>query len=87
MIRPFSATARDLIESNHNTMLQMIDGNVSTTFQPTSKKAGSFTYYLSENTDVTKVSILQSPSTLSNAEVIVEVEKDGKVEKASVRTV
>lgn len=76
--------SKELIESNHNTMLQMIDGNVSTTFQPTSKKAGSFTYYLSENTDVTKVSILQSPSTLSNAEVIVEVEKDGKVEKVSV---
>ena len=55
-----TTTVEGNIESSGNTMMNMIDGNVSTTFTPKTKKAGSMTYHLSDQTDITKLTILQS---------------------------
>lgn len=69
----------DAEESNGNVPANMIDGDLSTVFQPVGDEAGSFTYYISENTEVKRINILQSPATISNAEVTAEVVKDGVV--------
>lgn len=66
------------VETDGNTLVNMIDGEVSTTYQSTSAEAGSFTYRLSDRTDVTKIVFLQSPNTISNARVTAEVIQDGK---------
>ena len=60
-------------DSDGNFMTSMIDGDVSTTYQPQTKKAGSFTYRLSDNTDINKITILQNPSVVSNAVVSAQV--------------
>ena len=60
-------------DSEANFMTSMIDGDVSTTYQPKTDKAGSFTYRLSENTNISKLTILQSPTVVSNAVVSAEV--------------
>lgn len=60
-------------ESYGNVASNMIDGEVSTTFKSSSDKAGSFTYSISENTEIKKITILQSPATISKARVSVEV--------------
>lgn len=64
-------------ESSGNVASNIIDGDLSTTFQPVGNKAGSFTYSLSENTEVKRINIMQSPNTVSYAEVSAEVVKNG----------
>ena len=73
----------DAAESEGNEKGNMIDGDVSTTFKPVGDQAGSFTYFISEGTDFNKLSILQSPSSLSKAKVTAEVikEENGAPEK------
>ena len=60
-------------DSENNYLSSLVDGNVSTTYQPLTDKAGSYTYRLSENTSFSKLTILQSPSVVSNAVVSAEV--------------
>ena len=69
----------DAKESKGNVPANMIDGDLSTIFQPVGSAAGSFTYSISENTEVKRINILQSPATISNAEVTAEVVADGTV--------
>lgn len=72
------------VETAGNSMLNMIDGEVFTTFKSASEEAGSFTYRISGNTEITKITILQSPTLISNAEVTAEVLKNGNVERVSL---
>lgn len=60
-------------ESQGNIALNMIDGDLSTAFRPKADEAGSITYYISENTDVKRINIMQSPDSISNAVVKAEV--------------
>ena len=69
----------DAKESKGNVLANMIDGDLSTIFQPVGDAAGSLTYSISENTEVKRINILQSPTTISNAEVTAEVVVDGTV--------
>ena len=69
-------------ESDGNLFFNMIDGNVSSAFTP-AEESGSFTYHVTENTRVGRITILQSPSTLSQATVTVSGLKDGE-EKTEV---
>ncbi len=74
----------DAEEAKGNVPANMIDGDLSTVFQPVGDEAGSFTYYISENTEVKRINILQSPATISNAEVTAEVVKDGVVKNVKL---
>lgn len=51
------------------------DGNLATAYKPNTNNgaitSGSFTYRLSENTDIKKINIIQSGSSISNAKVMV----------------
>ena len=51
----------------------LIDGNLNTTYKPNKQDltSGSLVYRISENTEITKINILQSPNTISNALVLV----------------
>ena len=53
----------------------LVDGDLTTVYKPNTKngkiKSGSLTYRLSENTDVKKINIVQSGSSISNAKVMV----------------
>lgn len=71
-------------EAKGNEALNIIDKDVSTTYKPTSKEAGVLTYYLSDNTDINKITILQNPSLLSYAKVKVDAIKDGEVVNGAV---
>ncbi|WP_370831902.1 beta-N-acetylglucosaminidase domain-containing protein [Clostridium sp.] len=54
--------------------LNIMDGDLTTFYKPNTKdgeiKSGSLTYRLSENTDVKKINIVQSGSSISNAKVM-----------------
>ncbi len=71
-------------ESAGNTAMNIIDGDVSTTFKPGKAENGFTTYNLSENTEIGKITILQSPSTVSKAAVTVETVKEGRVEEVVI---
>lgn len=71
-------------ESSGNVASNIIDGDLSTTFQPVGNKAGSFTYSLSENTEVKRINIMQSPNTVSGADVTAEVVKNGTVKTVTL---
>lgn len=55
---------------------KLIDGKLNTAFKPqvNAPKTGSLVYKVSENTDITKVTIMQNPSTISDAVVSVRNE-------------
>lgn len=72
-------------ESDGNLFTNMVDGSVSSAYTP-AEEAGSFTYHVTENTKVGRVTILQSPSTLSNAVVTVSGLKDGEEKTAEIGT-
>ena len=76
----------NVTETDGNVLVNMIDGEVSTTYQCESDKAGSFTYRLSDRTNVTKLVFLQSPNTISNAEVTAEVMQDGQIKTVTLGT-
>lgn len=73
--------ASGLIEGQGNTMKNMVDKDVATTFHPLTDKAGWFTYRLSDDKSVNKVTILQSPEKISKAQVKAHVLKDGQQEE------
>ena len=54
--------------------MNIMDGDLTTFYKPNTKdgeiKSGSLTYRLSENTDVKKINIVQSGSSISNAKVM-----------------
>ena len=72
-------------ESDGNLFTNMIDGSVSTAYTP-AETSGSFTYHVTENTKIGRVTILQSPSTLSGATVTVSGLKDGEEKTAELGT-
>lgn len=76
----------NVTETDGNVLVNMIDGEVSTTYQCESDKAGSFTYRLSDRKNVTKLVFLQSPNTISNAEVTAEVMQDGQIKTVTLGT-
>lgn len=51
----------------------VIDGDTSSAFRPTANKAGSLVYEITENTQRNKITILQSPTSVSGAKVYAEV--------------
>lgn len=55
---------------------KLVDGKLGTAFKPQSNapKTGSLVYKVSENTDITKVTVIQNPSTTSDAVVSVRNE-------------
>lgn len=55
---------------------KLIDGKLGTAFKPqvNAPKTGSLVYKVSENTDITKVTVIQNPSTTSDAVVSVRNE-------------
>ena len=65
----------DPIEIKGFSPLNIMDGDLTTFYKPNTKdgeiKSGSLTYRLSENTDVKKINIVQSGSSISNAKVMV----------------
>ena len=65
----------DPIELKGFTPSNIIDGDLTTFYKPNTKdgeiQSGSLTYRLSENTDVKKINIVQSGSSISNAKVMV----------------
>ena len=74
----------DPIEIKGFSPLNIMDGDLTTFYKPNTKdgeiKSGSLTYRLSENTDVKKINIVQSGSSISNAKVMVRTgyNKDGE---------
>ena len=64
----------DPIEIKGFSPLNIMDGDLTTFYKPNTKdgeiKSGSLTYRLSENTDVKKINIVQSGSSISNAKVM-----------------
>lgn len=76
----------DAAESKGNVALNMLDGDLSTTFQPVDNKAGYFTYSISEQTEIKRINILQSPALTSDAEVRAEVVVDGVVKNVELGT-
>ena len=73
-------------DSEGNVMANMIDGDVSTTYQPQTEKAGSFTYRLSDNTAFNKLTILQSPTVVSNATVTAQVMQGNEAKTVTLGT-
>ena len=73
--------ATGLIEGQGNTMKNVIDQDVATTFHPLTDKAGWFTYRLSDDKSVNKVTILQSPEKISKAQVKAHVLNYGQQEE------
>ncbi len=63
----------DPIEIKGFSPLNIMDGDLTTFYKPNTKdgeiKSGSLTYRLSENTDVKKINIVQSGSSISNAKI------------------
>lgn len=72
-------------ESDGNLFTNMIDGSVSSAYTP-AEEAGSFTYHVTENTKVGRITILQSPSALSSATVTVKGLKNGEEKTAELGT-
>ena len=74
----------DPIEIKGFSPSNIMDGDLTTFYKPDTKdgeiKSGSLTYRLSENTDVKKINIVQSGSSISNAKVMVRTgyNKDGE---------
>ncbi|MDU3349230.1 MAG: beta-N-acetylglucosaminidase domain-containing protein [Clostridium sp.] len=54
----------------------LIDGKLNTAFKPNvnAPKTGHLTYYISDNTEIKKFTVLQDPTTLSNAAVSIRTE-------------
>jgi len=69
----------DAKESKGNTLSNMIDGELSTIFTPEENKAGFFTYNISDGNGLAQITILQNPTTISNAVVTAKVVQDGEV--------
>lgn len=63
------------------------DGDVSSIFKPANNAAGYLTYNLLDVTGINKVTILQSPKTISNARVYAEVVETTKNRASAVKWV
>lgn len=62
----------DTVEAKGHQPSNLMDGDVSTTYVSSeADQAGTFTYRVSENTNINSITVLQNPGTVSNAAVSV----------------
>ena len=66
-------------QSKGNTTKNLRDGDLTTSYLPIENRDGSFTYYISEENQISRITILQNPDTLSQAKVTAQVVEEEEV--------